>query len=85
MQRDRAVDVGLAGHRGAREHLAGRRLAHVAELARSRLDALTVDEEAVIALVATAISRSLASGASRSPMRTCSVSSVRKRAGSPPM
>ena len=45
---DRAVDVGLAGHRGARERIAGRRLREVADLARRRLDDLAADEEAVL-------------------------------------
>jgi len=46
---DRAVDVGLAGHRGPAERLAGGRLGEVAELARGRLDGLPVDEEAELA------------------------------------
>jgi len=45
---DRAAHVGLVPHRGAREHLAGRRLADVAQLAGSCLDRLAVDEEAVV-------------------------------------
>ena len=47
-RRDRAVDVGLARHRGASEHLPRRRLVDVARLARGRLDGLSVDEETVL-------------------------------------
>ncbi len=48
--RDRAVDVGLAAHRGAREQVAGRGLAQLAHLAGRRLDRLAADVEAVLAL-----------------------------------
>jgi hypothetical protein len=46
---DRAVDVGLAGHRRPAEHLARCRLDDVPQLARRGLDGLAVDEEAVLA------------------------------------
>src|SRR5581483_12349842 len=45
---DGAVDVGLAGHRGAAERLARGGLGQLPQLARGRLDALAVDEEPVL-------------------------------------
>ncbi len=65
---DRAVDVGLSGHRRAGERLAGRGLRQIADLARGRLRRLAADEEQVLASVATAIAGTIPrprSGSSR--------------------
>src|SRR5207253_8701508 len=77
---DRAIDVDLAGHRRAREWLAGRRLAQVPHLAGGGLDELAADEEPVLALGRDSHGQSVAS---RSPTRTGSVRRRRNRAGSP--
>src|SRR4029077_14626807 len=45
---DGAIDVGLAGHRGAANRLARRRLDEGATLARGGPDTLPIDEEAVL-------------------------------------
>ena len=72
---DRAVDVLLAGHRGAAERLAGRGLDEVAKLAGRGLDGLAADEEAVLALDRDAHVPD--DTGSMSATRVCSVSSAR--------
>ena len=72
---DGAVDVLLAGHRGAAEHLAGGGLDEVAKLAGRGLDGLAADEEAVLALDRDAHVPD--DTGSMSATRVCSVSSAR--------